>query len=345
MSLNAVHVLSSDASLAASLAVHAAESEHHIVATPALADVRGEQRVRVTPKYGRQEVQVSLRYRWQGALGAPTVIVQGGISASRDVAGDGDGWWAELVGIGRSVDLSRLRVLSIDWLTTADLPGADAVSSEDQADALAALCAALGIARVQAFIGASYGAMTALALAARHPQCVARVVAISGTHRAHPLATALRSIQREIVRSGLRNGDITSALGLARQLAMTTYRGAEEFAQRFDAAPEFRDGRFRFPVEDYLDAAGRKFVGRFDAQRYLALSESIDLHRLDAEAIRAPLTVVAVRSDRLVPADDSRSLAQAIGADYREIDSIYGHDAFLKEPGQIDAILRDALCC
>ena len=126
---------------------------------------------------------------------------------------------------------------------------------------------------------------------------------------------------------------------------MTTYRGAEEFAQRFDAVPDFRDGRFHFPVEDYLDAAGRKFVGRFDAQRYLALSESIDLHRLDPAAIRAPLTVVAVSSDRLVPVEDSRALADVIGADYHEIDSIYGHDAFLKEPAQIGAILRDALCC
>lgn len=307
-------------------------------------DVRGEQRVRIKPKYAPAAVDVLLRFRWQGAAGAPTVIVQGGISASRDVAGDDDGWWAELVGEGRALDLRHLRVLSIDWLATSDLPDALAVSSEDQADALVALCAALGIDRVEAFVGASYGAMTGLALAARHPQCVARVVAISGTHRAHPLATALRAIQREIVRSGLRSGDVASALGLARQLAMTTYRGAAEFAQRFDASAEFRDGRFHFPVEDYLDAAGRKFVGRFDAQRYLALSESIDLHRIEATAIRAPLTVVAVSSDRLVPAEDSRTLADAIGADYREIASIYGHDAFLKEPAQIGAILREALC-
>ena len=149
-----------------------------------------------------------------------------------------------------------------------------------------------------------------------------------------------------IIRSGLSSGDVTPALALARQLAMTTYRGAEEFAQRFDAEPEYRDGRFHFPVEDYLTAAGAKFVARFDAQRYLSLSESIDLHRIDPAAVRVPTTVVAVTSDRLVPTLDARSLAIAAPHGvYRQIDSIYGHDAFLKEPERIGAILREALCC
>ena len=48
-----------------------------------------------------------------------------------------------------------------------------------------------------------------------------------------------------------------AALALARQLAMTTYRGSEEFSRRFAAGPELRDGRFHFPVEDYLEHAGR----------------------------------------------------------------------------------------
>jgi len=305
--------------------------------------------VRITPKYGRGTVTVTLRYLWHGCAEAPTVIVQGGISASRDVCSVGTavGWWDDLIGSGRAVDLERCRVLSIDWLAAADLDGASAVSSEDQADALAALLDALGIVQAQAFVGASYGAMVGLAFAARHPQRVGRVVAISGSHRAHPLATALRAIQREIVRGGIDRGDVAGALGLARQLAMTTYRGAEEFAERFDAEPEFRDGRFHFPVEDYLVAAGRKFVARFDAKRYLSLSESIDLHRLDAAAVRVPCDIVAVSSDRLVPSADLRALADGLGAAARfhEIDSCYGHDAFLKETGRVSALVAAALSC
>ena len=312
---------------------------------PALVDERGERHLRIAPKYGNGEVAVTVRYRWQGAANAPTLIVQGGISAGRDVCGDGDGWWAELVGPGRAIDIAQFRILSIDWLSTTDLGDARAVSSADQADALAALLDVLGIGRAAGFVGASYGAMVGLAFGERHADRVAHLVAISGAHRAHPLATALRSIQREIVRAGLRSGATGPALALARQIAMTTYRGADEFAQRFDTEAEFRDGRFRFAVEDYLCAAGEKFVARFDAQRYLSLSESIDLHRIDPAAVRVPATVVAVSSDRLVPTLDLSTLATATQAQYREIDSIYGHDAFLKEPALIGAILREALCC
>lgn len=310
---------------------------------------RSEARIRIAPKYGRGPVAVTLRYLWHGAPGAPTVIVQGGISASRDVCAIGAtaGWWDDLVGRGCAVDLDRCRVLSIDWLTAGDLDGASAISSEDQADALAALLDALGVERAQAFIGASYGAMVGLAFAARHASRLDRLVAISGAHRAHPLATALRAIQREIVRGGIASGDVDAALGLARQLAMTTYRGADEFAERFDAEPEFRDGRFHFPVEDYLGAAGRKFVARFDAARYLSLSESIDLHRVDAAAVRVPCDIVAISSDRLVPSSDLRALADAVAAPvrYHEIDSRYGHDAFLKETGRVSALVADALSC
>lgn len=301
--------------------------------------------VRLTPRYGRGPRTVTLRYFWHGAADAPTVIVQGGISASRDVCSHGGnaGWWDDLVGAGKPLDLACHRVLSIDWLAAADLDGAAAVSSEDQAEALAALLDALGIDQAKAFIGSSYGAMVGLALAARHPARLGRLIAISGAHRAHPLATALRAIQREIVRAGVAAGTVDAALGLARQLAMTTYRGADEFAERFDAEPEFRDGRFHFPVEDYLAAAGRKFVARFDAQRYLSLSESIDLHRVDVAGLGLPCDVVAVSSDRLVPVQDLRDLAAATGARYHEIDSRYGHDAFLKETARIGALVADAL--
>lgn len=308
---------------------------------------RSEALVRFVPRYGHEPVAVTLRYFWYGAPDAPTVIVQGGISASRDVCSHGDngGWWDDIVGAGKALDLHSHRVLSIDWLAASDLGGVASVSSEDQARALVALLDALAIDKAKAYIGSSYGAMVGLALAALAPQRIGRLVAISGAHRAHPLATALRAIQREIVRSGLASGDVAGALGLARQLAMTTYRGADEFAERFDAAPEFRDGRFHFPVEDYLSAAGRKFVARFDAQRYLSLSESIDLHRVDAAAVSVPCDVVAVSSDRLVPTTDLRELAATAAANYHEIDSIYGHDAFLKETARIGALVADALSC
>lgn len=329
------------------------------VATPAasrrasdLTEQRGTRRVVISPKYGSDPVGVDVRYLWCGAPDAPTVIVQGGISADRDVCAGREratGWWDALVAEGAAIDLAACRVLSIDWLVPADIDGVASVSSEDQAAALAALVDELGLGRVQAFVGSSYGAMVGLAFGALYPGKVKSLVLLAGAHRPHPLATAQRSVQRGIVRLGLASGRTGEALALARQLAMTTYRGSEEFSRRFAAGPELRDGRFHFPVEDYLEHAGRRFVERFDPERFLALSESIDLHDVAPEQVTAPATLVGFPSDRLVPLADLCELQRRLAgtATLEVLDSPFGHDAFLKETVQLAPVLRQALndCC
>ncbi|HEV2622806.1 MAG TPA: homoserine O-succinyltransferase [Frateuria sp.] len=309
---------------------------------------RSSRRLSLSPKYGHGPRTVDVRYLWCGAADAPTVIVQGGISAGRDVtASDGaasPGWWQALVDAGAAIDLEQCRVLSIDWLAPAEL-GVETISSEDQADVLAALLEALGIHRAQAFVGASYGAMVALAFAARHPWALERLVLLAGAHRPHPLASAQRSVQRGIVRLGLASGQADEALALARQLAVTTYRGREEFARRFAGAPEFREGRFRLPVEDYLEHQGRRFVERFDAGRFLALSESIDLHDVTPESIPTPATLIGFASDLLVPLADLCELQRRLHgpATLEVLQSPYGHDGFLKETHRLAPLLRAAL--
>jgi homoserine O-acetyltransferase len=309
---------------------------------------RSTRRLQLSPKYGSGPREVEVSYLWCGAAGAPTVIVQGGISADRDVTAlDGDvapGWWQALVGSGAAIDLERWRVLAIDWLTPEQL-GAGSVSSEDQADALAALLGELGIVQVHAFVGSSYGAMVALAFAARHPRCVERLLLLAGAHRPHPLSTAQRSVQRGIVRLGQASGQADEALALARQLAITTYRGSAEFGRRFAGGPEWRDERFHFPVEDYLEHQGRRFVERFDAERFLALSESIDLHDVQPEQVPTRTTLIGFPSDRLVPLADLCELQRRLHgpATLEVVESPYGHDAFLKEPEQLAPLLREAL--
>jgi homoserine O-acetyltransferase len=307
---------------------------------------------RLTPRHGAGVREAQVRYALYGAAGAPVVVVQGGISASRYAAAQEDeaGWWEPIVGDDRTIDTRRFRVLSIEWLDRASFgePSSDelhAIGSEDQADAIAALLPELGIRHIHAFVGASYGAMVGLAFAARHPARLGRLVAIAGAHRAHPLAVAVRNLQREIVRVAVRHGDVRTGLDLARRLAMTTYRGEREFAERCNGAPEFRDGRYRFAEEAWLEAAGARFVERFEAERFIALSESIDLHSVAPESVRVPTTLIGIASDRLVPLADLCELQRRSGAPaaLHVIDSRYGHDAFLKETAEIGPLIAEAL--
>lgn len=134
-------------------------------------------------------------------------------------------------------------------------------------------------------------------------------------------------------------------LSLARQFAMLSYRTPEEFGERFDAAPTLCNGHVRVAAEDYLDAAGAKFVARVSATAWLRLSESIDLHRVDPASIGVPTAVVAVEGDRLVPMSDAVTLVEGLGLNgrLRVLRSQYGHDAFLKETDRIDALLAGEL--
>lgn len=292
-----------------------------------------------------------LAWRLTGSAGQPVVVVVGGISAHRrvfDAQTPRAGWWHEVAGPARALDTSKCRVLGIDWLggsgESSGPPGGEAalsLSSFDQAEALRCLLDDLGIDRVHAIVGASYGGMVALAFGQRHPARVGRLIVISAADRTHPMATAWRSVQRRIVRFAMEQGAAAEGLVLARALAMATYRSPEEFLARFDAEPVRVSGRFEFPVESYLLARGRDYAAQYQPASFLCLSESIDLHRVDAAAISVPCSVVGVREDLLVPIGDMRALAARLpNARLYEISSPHGHDAFLKEAGQLRPILE-----
>jgi homoserine O-acetyltransferase len=286
--------------------------------------------------------EVVLRFEVRGDLAQPVVAVLGGISAGRHVASSeafGEaGWWERQ----RTV-LDSHCVVSIDWLGadgTLDAP----IDSADQARALAAVLDHLGIARVTAIVGSSYGAMVGLAFAAAYPQRVGHLVCIAGAHRPHPFASAWRALQRQIVQLGQLQCAETQGLSLARQLALLSYRTPEEFGARFDADATLAGNTAHCAAEQWLADHGAAYAQRTPAAAFLRLSESIDLHRVDPRQVRVPTTLIAFAEDRLVPVDDVRALAAGIDAPVRlrVLHSTYGHDAFLKEPVVIAACLRDA---
>ncbi|MEO5566470.1 MAG: homoserine O-succinyltransferase [Luteimonas sp.] len=295
---------------------------------------------------------LNLNFEFLGAPGLPVVLVAGGISAGRHVAASTQfpqpGWWDAQCGSGRALDPAHRRVLAIDWLGSdglLDVP----IDPADQADAIAALLDALEIQVLSGFVGCSYGAMVGLQFAARHPRRLARLLAISGTHRSHPYSSAWRALQRRAVQLGALQCDERDGLALARQLAILTYRTPEEFDARFGEAQVIA-GQVRIDAEDYLDHCAAKYVAATSATAFLRLSESIDLQALAPESITVPVTVVAVAEDRLVPVEDAYALVAGLSADaaartpqLRVLRSIYGHDAFLKETAEITTILREAL--
>jgi homoserine O-acetyltransferase len=326
----------------------------------------GHVRVRLDLDSGAS-VDALVGYELHGRPGDEPIVVLGGISADRHLAPTREraerGWWPGVVGPGEALDTDRTALLGIDYLVPERLETGRAggvaeagevaqgtawvpprVTSSDQARALAAVLDALDFSAVT-LVGASYGGMVGLAFARLFPSRARRLLILCAAHRTHPMATALRAVQRRIVRLACEAGRPADGLSLGRALAMTTYRSAEEFDRRFDWRPEEGGGAVRFPVERYLDARGDDFAARFSAERFTRLSESIDLHRVDPDGLTVPTVLVSVDTDALVPSwlvDELTERAPGVEL-HLTLRSIYGHDAFLKETALVSDVIRSCL--
>ena len=285
---------------------------------------------------------LTINYELVGPEFAPVLLVAGGISANGHVIANSsdrsDGWWQ-----AQSENFGPYRILAIDWIGSdgeLDRP----IDASDQARALFATLDHLGIVNAAGFVGASYGAMVGMHIAALAPDRVGGLLAISAADKAHPFASAHRALQRQAIELGERFGSAEAGVALARKMAVLTYRTAEEFGERFVDTPSIEEGRAKAGAEPYLDHMGSSHCRKMSSVAYRRLSESIDLHWIDPARITIPATFVGVESDQLIPAAHIEALANAVPAgEFQCLSSIYGHDAFLKEDSAVATIILNFL--
>ncbi|HQR23946.1 MAG TPA: homoserine O-acetyltransferase [Steroidobacteraceae bacterium] len=309
------------------------------------------------------------------------IVIFTGLSPSAHAASSPDdarpGWWETMIGPGRPLDTRRFFVVCINSLgspfgssSPASLDPATGrpygisfpeIAVEDIASAGREALRSLGIERVAALVGPSLGGMVVLAYCALFPGEVEHLLTISGAARATPFAIALRSLQREMVRSdpAWRGGNYEPGRGprlglrLARKLGTITYRSPQEWDQRFgrmrmtDTVGLSGDFRPQFEVEGYLEHQAKRFSESFDANCYLYLSRAMDQFDLADHGggslaaafarfgVRRSL-VIGVESDMLFPLHQQQEVADHLRAaggivEYHAFPSLQGHDAFLSD--------------
>jgi homoserine O-acetyltransferase len=248
------------------------------------------------------------------------------------------------------------------------------ISIADNVRAQARLLDSLGIRRLRLALGGSIGGMQALDWAILHPERVERAVII-GVAPVPAMGLALNHLQRQAIENDpewqggryLPQRPPRRGLALARQIAMLSYKSPELFEERFGRNPN-RNGEDpwgldnqgggliggRFDIAGYLDYQGKRFIERFDANAYLAILRTMDTwdpQRGGASAteafsrIRARLTFVGISSDALFPPDAVRHFAftiraAGVDAEYREMTTDHGHDAFLAEQAELVSLLK-----
>ncbi|MBZ5645967.1 MAG: homoserine O-acetyltransferase [Acidobacteriia bacterium] len=327
---------------------------------------------------GAQLPSVTLHYAVYGdPARLPVVLVCHALSGSARAAE----WWPQLYAPRAPLD----RFASVCFNIVGSCYGSTGPTSVDPATdraygpefppvtiadivrAQASALETLGIHKLYAVIGASIGGMQALQWAIDFPERVERCIAI-GAAPLSAMGLAFNHLQRQAIRldPGWEDGRYArqpaSGLGLARAIAMCTYKSATLFDERHARRPNphedpYRSLDARFDVAGYLDHQGAKMVARFDANSYLVISKAMDTfdpvrgYTSDQAAfgrIRARTTLVGISTDWLFPATDVWSLSQRIrgaGAtcDYAEIDSGHGHDGFLADAHLLEPILLKAL--
>jgi len=214
----------------------------------------------------------------------------------------------------------------------------------------------LGIDKLLTVVGGSMGGMQALAWLIHYPDRVRSAIPIAATIRHSPQQIAFNEVGRQAImadpnwNSGNYYGGPIPAKGLAvaRMVGHITYMSDVSMAEKFgrqrknDTQPFIFSADFE--VEGYLQYRGDNFVKRFDANSYLYITKAMDnfdasedklLHEI-LQGIKARALVIAFKSDWLYPPYQSKEIVKAcklsgLEATYCEIDSTYGHDAFLLE--------------
>ena len=214
----------------------------------------------------------------------------------------------------------------------------------------------LGIEKLLCVTGGSMGGMQALQWVASYPHRLVSAIPIAIGIKHSPLQIAFNEVGRQAIMSDpewrdgyyYKNGSPGRGLALARMIGHITYMSDISMEKKFSR--KLKNGNYNFSfhpdfeVEGYLHYKGDDFVKRFDANSYLYITKAIDYFDLSGKNNLVPedkdidikFLVISFKSDWLYPPYQSREIvrllkARRLDATYCEIDTDYGHDAFLIE--------------
>ena len=352
--------------------------------------------------YGGVLKEVEVAYEECGAPldGTNAVYICHALTGDAHVAGikpgeeKPSGWWEGMIGPGRAIDTNRYHVICANVLggcsgTTGPMSinpdtGKPYGSSfpqytfDDAVDVFRMLLKELGVKKLAALIGGSYGGLQVVNWMTRYPDEMEKVCLIATSAHLNTQAIAFSVMSRTSITDDPKwnGGDYylegdgkgpKAGLASARQLAHITYLSRELLQQKFerrlqqnfvDAPAEERAERDRlfktyFQIESYLDYQAMKFVRRFDANSYLHITRSMDLSdpcdaygSLDAAfaRVKARTLVVSYENDILFPAWQSKDIVRSLRnsgkpVSYCHLESGTGHDSFLTDIEHLSKVM------
>ena len=311
---------------------------------------------------GARLVEVEIAYKTYGRLNADrsnAILVCHALTGDQHVASPHPqsgkpGWWTQVVGPERPIDLDRYFVVCANVL--GGCMGSTGPSSHDPVSgriyalnfpvitvadmvrAQAELVSALGVESLFAVVGGSMGGMQVLQWAADFPERMFSGICIASAARHTAQNIAFHEVGRQAIMADpdWRGGDYLrlavrpeKGLAVARMAAHITYLSDPALQRKFGRELQ-RDGLSwgfdaDFQVESYLRHQGSSFVDRFDANAYLYITRAMDyfdlahahggaLAQAFARARDVRFCVLSFTSDWLYPTPESRRIVRGLNA-------------------------------
>ncbi len=281
------------------------------------------------------------------------------------------GWWDSMIGPGKAFDTSKYFVICSNVLggckgstgpssvnpKTAKPYALDfpIITVFDMVHAQRHLIDHLDIEHLLCVAGGSVGGMQVLQWVASYPERVRSAMPIATALKHSPQQIAFDEVGRQAIMADpdWREGDYygllqpEKGLAVARMIGHITYMSDKSMEEKFSRKLKEKDYSFKFKtdfeVEGYLRYRGDNFVKRFDANSYLYITKAMDYFDLSGDklilkgkSVKTRFLVIAFKSDWLYPFYQSQEIVRQLkirhaDATYCEINSTYGHDAFLLE--------------
>ena len=246
------------------------------------------------------------------------------------------------------------------------------VTIKDMIRAQMHLLSDLGIYHLRAIIGGSMGGMQALQFGVDYPNLADDIISLAATYATRPWTIAFNKVAVEAIRrdphflegnyekDAFRENGL-DGLAIGRIAGHISYLSPDSMDEKFGRNYVNNDGLFelfgRYEVERYMEYNTNNFSRIFDPLSYLYIVKAINTFNLSRgydslheaiSRIKASLHLISFSSDYLFFPSEMEHIAKMMERNgqkhsYLEVESDYGHDAFLVELEKFEWKIREVL--
>jgi homoserine O-acetyltransferase len=241
------------------------------------------------------------------------------------------------------------------------------ITIKDMIRAQKQLLSSLGIHHVKVIIGGSMGGMQALQFAVDYPNFADRIIVLAATYATRPWTIAFNKVAIEAIRNDPRfeGGNYPrgafvqeglEGLAIGRIAGHISYLSPQSMDEKFGRNYVSTEGLFelfgRYEVERYMEYNTANFARHFDPLSYLYIVKAINTFNLSRgydslyeaiSRIKVHIDLISFSGDFLFFPGEMEHIARMLERNgqshtYTEVQSDYGHDAFLVDPKTFEQV-------